>query len=749
MLDFTSALYLGLRHPSWSLRPWSQFTTGVPAVLTSPPDARLVAQQLAELQGCEGWSLGTSTLHLFWDLFGILAQRRVAIYLDAGTYPIARWGVERAAGRGVPVQEFAHHDAEALSWYLRKNVHKGLPPLVVADGFCPACGGLAPIIEYLEIVRSAGGTLLLDDTQALGIFGYSPSRDAPYGHGGGGSLRRAGASGPDVLLVSSMAKGLGVPAAVLSGSKTMVAQFEANSETRVHCSPPSVATLRAAEHALALNGQVGESLRLRLAQLVARFRARMAEIGLYFHGGFFPVQTLAPTVGLDAASLNQRLLRAGIRTVLHRARTGQGARISFLITARHEATDFDRVVEVLTDGGRAGIQLFQEGKTMRHDSEPVLSAEVYRGLAAGRTMRPAVTPIRASGMLQTTAVPQRSKLQQASAMQASDTGCLMDVDEVIRGWGQYQTFLQTNSAQLPRQERDKITTLADLVVTSFAKPGCSPLGQITIVGHADHDARGPEFEKKISSERATSVAVALAKAIMDLWKVRRMPPFQKGAVAFLPRPKGVGATRPDPFNVPVVKNRELNRRVEIGIRPRGAPVPPPDTCEARVTRFLKLLGTRLVDPDPTGKRTVRARCILRKICRQGVLDLFVNGLASNETIGGRFIGEKLVSWTGNYDPPPLSRADFLKFLGTVSSILKGPGFAPRQSDDQILKGLSQLILMINEGIVGVERYITLNSSDFGYTGDRTRGTRLSSIFADHLEDENSIYSCYKDFHGGE
>ena len=31
MLDFTSSLYLGLRHPSWSLRPWAN----------SPPERRL------------------------------------------------------------------------------------------------------------------------------------------------------------------------------------------------------------------------------------------------------------------------------------------------------------------------------------------------------------------------------------------------------------------------------------------------------------------------------------------------------------------------------------------------------------------------------------------------------------------------------------------------------------------------------------------------------------------------------------
>ena len=67
MIDFTSALYLGLHHPSWALRQWSQFTTGVPAALASPPDAQVVAKELAALQGCEWGLLGPSTLHLFWD----------------------------------------------------------------------------------------------------------------------------------------------------------------------------------------------------------------------------------------------------------------------------------------------------------------------------------------------------------------------------------------------------------------------------------------------------------------------------------------------------------------------------------------------------------------------------------------------------------------------------------------------------------------------------------------------------------
>src|SRR4029077_17824252 len=37
VLDFTSALYLGMKHPSGSLRSWSHFTRGVPAALFGLP----------------------------------------------------------------------------------------------------------------------------------------------------------------------------------------------------------------------------------------------------------------------------------------------------------------------------------------------------------------------------------------------------------------------------------------------------------------------------------------------------------------------------------------------------------------------------------------------------------------------------------------------------------------------------------------------------------------------------------------
>jgi 8-amino-7-oxononanoate synthase len=286
-------------------------------------------------------------LHLFWDLFGMTAGQDVAIYVDSGAYPIARWGVERAAARGVPARLFAHHDAKSLRQKLKAHERNRARPLIVTDGLCPGCGQAAPLAAYLDCAQAFGGCLILDDTQALGVFGCSPGPGAPYGQGGGGMLRWSRIGGPDVLVVSSLAKAFGVPVAVLSGSRTAIKDFESRSETRMHCSPPSMAVVHAAEHALDVNRKSGDAFRQRLAQLVARFRRGMAAIGLWFHGALFPVQTLASTSGPEVIGLHERLLRAGIRAVLHGARSGHGARLSFLITARHLPQEIDFVVDRL------------------------------------------------------------------------------------------------------------------------------------------------------------------------------------------------------------------------------------------------------------------------------------------------------------------------------------------------------------------------------------------------------------------
>lgn len=351
MLDFTSVLYLGFRHSSESVHPWSQLTTGTPNALGEPAVALRVARCLARLQGCEQAVVGPSTLHLFWDLFTqvpqwLLDKRPLAIYLDSGTYPIAQWGVERAAMGGAPVYRFPHQDVRSVAQLIRE-VASAYRPVIVSDGLCSSCGCTAPIRDYLEIVQAHKGLLVLDDTQALGLLGLVPEVMNPYGRLGGGTLPHQAVSGPEVIVVSSLAKSLGVPLAVLCGSREVVQAFRENSQTRIHCSPPSLAVLHAAKRALALNEQQGDKRRYQLAQNVTLFRRLLAQAGVFTTGGLFPIQTLRLSPGTDMARLYKTLYAGGIRCVWRQGCNGRPA-LSFAITARHRPDEIKEAVSRLT-----------------------------------------------------------------------------------------------------------------------------------------------------------------------------------------------------------------------------------------------------------------------------------------------------------------------------------------------------------------------------------------------------------------
>jgi 8-amino-7-oxononanoate synthase len=204
----------------------------------------------------------------------------------------------------------------------------------------------SPITSYTNVAAERGGLLVVDDTQALGILGESANRFAPYGIGGGGSLRHAEIRSDKVVVVNSLAKAFGVPVAMVGGSHTLIQRLRRSSLMRVHCSPPSTAVIDAAAQALQQNHRYGEALRACLAHNVARLRRALTALGLAASRSLFPAQPLRLRQGM-AAPMRARLLQRGVRAVLH-GRSLSRARVSFLLTARHTPNDIDEAIERLT-----------------------------------------------------------------------------------------------------------------------------------------------------------------------------------------------------------------------------------------------------------------------------------------------------------------------------------------------------------------------------------------------------------------
>jgi 8-amino-7-oxononanoate synthase len=271
------------------------------------------------------------------------------IVFDEAIYPIARWSLDRAAVKGARLLPFRHLDPQALRAVLQHAAPHRAPPWLIADGICAGCGRPAPLAAYLEALRPLGGTLVIDDAQAIGLYGREATSAAPYGEGGGGSLARAGvAEAPDAIVVASMAKAFGAPLAFMAGAAPFIERASGACETLFHCSPPCEPVVRAARAALAANARGDLARRRRrLGQRVRAFREALEERGLVVRGGSFPMQRVPMPDLATALAVQRRLLARGVRAVVRHVRCIDEVSLTFVVTALHDEGQLDFAAQAL------------------------------------------------------------------------------------------------------------------------------------------------------------------------------------------------------------------------------------------------------------------------------------------------------------------------------------------------------------------------------------------------------------------
>ena len=334
MIDLTRSLYLGFDHPASELTGWTTLTNGAPAALEPLVGSGAAGAAVAGLVEREAALLAPSTLHLFADLIDVLTPpHRAVVALEAGSYPITRWAVRHVAAAGTPGVVFRHHDPASLWRILDAPRLRHRVPVIICDGLCVNCGRVAPLRAYARVAGRRGGWLVVDDTQAVGLLGHPTLGAGVYGHGGGGSAARSGIDDPRVIVVASMAKAMGVPAAFLAGSAPVVELYRRQSRVRLHTSQVSAADLSALRHALVLHHKEGSQRRHRLEQLVRAFRAPLRGSGTVLTDSLFPVQQLWLPPACDAAAIHRQLLASGVRTLLIGSKAQP--RLGGVVTARH------------------------------------------------------------------------------------------------------------------------------------------------------------------------------------------------------------------------------------------------------------------------------------------------------------------------------------------------------------------------------------------------------------------------------
>ncbi len=221
---------------------------------------------------------------------------------------------------------YRHADLDHLAQGLREA--GGRAALIVTDGLFSMDGDIAPLEGLLELARSHGAVLMVDEAHATGALGP----------GGRGAVAAAGLSGEVDVLVGTLGKALGSYGAYVCAGADVLDLLVNSARPFVFSTAPPPAAIGAAEAALGLLESEPELVE-RLRSNARALRGALAAEGVSVGEGDtqivpVPVGEAGPTMALCERLLERGVFAQGIRppTV-----PPGSSRLRFTVMATHDA----------------------------------------------------------------------------------------------------------------------------------------------------------------------------------------------------------------------------------------------------------------------------------------------------------------------------------------------------------------------------------------------------------------------------
>lgn len=244
---------------------------------------------------------------------------------------------------GAALKRYPHGDVEAAA---RQLAQRGdAPALLATDGVFSMDGDIAPLLELAALCRREGATFMVDDAHGLGVLGTL----------GEGSVLDAGLDQDDApVLMATLGKAVGCSGAFVAGSASLIDGLLQFARTYIYTTamPPALAAATLAAVRLA---QSESWRREKLRTLIARFRKNAQQLDLPLMPSSTAIQPLllgdAPSATAAAHALEQE---GFLVTAIRLPTVPQGkARLRITLSAAHEESDVDRLLEALSRALRA------------------------------------------------------------------------------------------------------------------------------------------------------------------------------------------------------------------------------------------------------------------------------------------------------------------------------------------------------------------------------------------------------------
>jgi len=254
------------------------------------------------------------------------------IFIDSSAH-FSLW--EAAYGANLPITTFQHGNAQSLAEHLYNELRPHERPLVLSDGVFPVSGEIAPLPDYLALVKPLQGLVYLDDAHAVGVLGENGRGTPEYFQ-----IQDEACSSS-----ATLAKALGGFGGIIWGLKSWVERIDHASSIYAGASPLPLVVAAASARALAL-ARSTPKLREDLRDNVKQARNGLRSLGWDLPDSPIPIICLGSRMGINLGLIRKNLFKQAIAVELVRSypSTPAGGALRIAIFATHSHAQIERLI---------------------------------------------------------------------------------------------------------------------------------------------------------------------------------------------------------------------------------------------------------------------------------------------------------------------------------------------------------------------------------------------------------------------
>ncbi|MCH5374380.1 MAG: pyridoxal phosphate-dependent aminotransferase family protein [Planctomycetes bacterium] len=275
-----------------------------------------------------------------------------AVFADDGIH----WSlVEASRLSGLPVHRFPHGDADGLRRRLKEVLRPGQRPLVMSDGVFSALGSIAPVPDYLDVLREyPGAALCLDDCHAVGVLGeHGRGTFEHFGHHesgvntlGGGPAKATQAA--HLFATGTLSKAFGAYGGILWGSSAYIERVHATSHYYDGASAPPIPAAAAGARALKLLSEEPHRM-VRVRENAVALKRGLRHLGLETDDSPVPIICLTLGSSENMQRIQRRLMDEDILIAYMKCYSGLPATgaLRIAVFATHTNSMLEQLVDTL------------------------------------------------------------------------------------------------------------------------------------------------------------------------------------------------------------------------------------------------------------------------------------------------------------------------------------------------------------------------------------------------------------------